>query len=182
MINELKKQLETSKFHSESLTLIDFQLSNLEFFEYVKVKCFHCKKYNGCWTCPPRMNHINYEKFFGEYKNAILIRYTKNTNSQEEYNQVRIDSTNILHRALLYLEKYLFTLDNYKAMSFIGGSCKLCKNGCAEDKCRDPYNARVPLEATGVDLIKSFKKAGINISFEKDFTFAQMNRYGLLVW
>ena len=41
------------------------------------------------------------------------------------------------------------------AISFIGGSCKLCKNGCAKDKCNNPGMARIPLEATGVNVIKS---------------------------
>lgn len=182
MVKELTKRLKNSKYYSSNISLFEYDLKHLEFYEYVKAKCFHCNKYNVNWTCPPHINHINYEKIFSEFNNAIVLRFRIDTNSKDEYDRYRIDSTNILHKALLYLEKYLHSIDHYRALSFIGGSCKLCKNGCATDQCRDPYNARVPIEATGIDVIKSLKKIGLDISFEKDFNYKQMNRYGLLIW
>jgi len=56
----------------------------------------------------------------------------------------------------LKMEKLLWEKNNSTAISFIGGSCKLCKNGCGSDKCNNPYMARSPLEATDNVQIDNF--------------------------
>lgn len=65
------------------------------------------------------------------------------------------------------------------AVSFIGGSCKLCKNGCGKDKCNNPYLSRTPVEAIGINVVKSAKENGISITFPPE---NDIIRIGLLLW
>lgn len=151
--------------------------SNFIFEERVKQKCFHCVNYKSKWTCPPNIPDVNYVKMFSEYSNAVILKCELDlTNSNFDEN--RTISTNKIHKALLYLEEQLFKNNEVLAISFIGGSCKLCKN-CPDTKCAYPYLSRMPIEATGCNVIESFKLYGIEISFPlKDKFF----RYGLLMW
>jgi len=170
--NELKKNYpELENLHTGTDIFV--------FEEKVKLLCFHCAHYNEKWTCPPRIPNLNYEKIFKEdYKNALIV-FTKIRVEDDNFEEVRRLSTNVVHKALLHLEKVLYDNNLPTRVSFIGGSCKLCKNGCASDKCRNPYLARIPLEGTGCNLIESFKKVGIKIEFPiKDY----LSRYGVILW
>lgn len=50
----------------------------------------------------------------------------------------------------------------------------LCK-----DKCNNPGMARIPLEATGVNVIKSLDNIGIKIEFP---LINKFYRFGLIAW
>ncbi len=151
---------------------------DLVFEERVKLNCFYCKNYNLNWKCPPQIPQIDYQKVINEYAQGAFVRmeltYTENT-----FQEVRTRSTNDLHHALLKLEKYMWEHNYPLAVSFIGGSCKLCKSGCGKDRCNNPYAARIPLEATGVNVVESAKKYGINIHFPPNGT---LTRLGMLLW
>ena len=147
------------------------------FEERVKIKCFHCKRYNKKWTCPPKMPDLDYKKIISEYSNivAVVCKYYIN---KETFEEDRNKSTNILHKLLLQSEKILWENNYPMAISFIGGSCKLCENGCDEHSCRNPHLARIPIEATGINVINTMKKY-IDISFPpKEYIY----RVGLLLW
>lgn len=97
-----------------------------------------------------------------------------------EFEEVRRNSTVLLHKSLLRAEKKLYENNLPFGISFIGGSCKLCKDGCSKEKCRLPSLSRIPLEATGVDVIEFVKKElDINVVFPPD---EFLYRFGLLLW
>lgn len=97
---------------------------------------------------------------------------------ESNYAEVRSESSTVLHKALLTMEKYMWEHNEPLVLTFIGGSCKLCKT-CGVEKCNNPYMARSPLESTGCNIVKSAKKYGIEINFPpKDF----MMRLGLILW
>jgi predicted metal-binding protein len=155
---------------------IDFQ--SIIFEERVSLNCFYCSKYNIKWTCPPRIPNIDYKKIISEYSNINIISIDIPI-TDTNFEDVRTESTNKLHRALLMLEKELWNNNNSLAVSFIGGSCKLCKNGCGENKCNQPGLARIPIEATGINVVESLKSIGIDVIFPiKD----KLSRYGMLLW
>ena len=113
-----------------------------------------------------------------EYNNLLVLKYERKF-QKEDFDVVRNESTNEIHRALLQMEKFLYTNNNSLAISFIGGSCKLCKNGCGKERCNNPGMARIPLEATGVNVIKTLANIGIKVQFPiKD----RFYRYGLIAW
>ncbi len=156
----------------------EINASSLVFEERVKMNCFYCGKYNTNWRCRPQIPEIDYKKMLSEF-DKIAIIYVQVSLKDMDFNAVREMSSIQLHRALLECEKWLYQHNNPMALSFIGGSCKLCKNGCAKDKCANPYQARTPVEALGINVIKSVKQFGVDISFPpKEY----MTRIGLLLW
>lgn len=153
-------------------------VDKLIFEERIKMNCFYCGKYNTSWRCPPKIPPIDFKKMLSEYENAAFIYICMNL-KEKDYSTVRNDSSVYLHRALLLCEKWLYENNNSTAISFIGGSCKLCKNGCAPDKCANPYQSRTPVEALGINVVKSAEQFGIQIAFPAIET---MMRIGMLLW
>lgn len=75
----------------------------------------------------------------------------------------------------------LYNLNKSMAVSFLGGSCNLCKNGCGKDGCNNPGKARIPWEATGVNLIKTVERMDIGYKIKFPITDVFF-RYGLLMF
>ncbi|HPM43378.1 MAG TPA: DUF2284 domain-containing protein [Candidatus Omnitrophota bacterium] len=141
------------------------------------LKCFNCEKYSTKWTCPPKSPMIDYRQLIMKYEKAIIVVVKANF-TEEKFNDTRQQSSNKLHRILLRLEKDGFDRENHFTIAFIGGSCKLCKSDCSKSRCRYPKLARIPIEATGVDVIKTLDKYGLNLKFPvKEYFY----RVGLLM-
>jgi predicted metal-binding protein len=159
-------------------SIVEIETDNLIFEERVKLNCFYCNKYKTNWKCPPNIPVINYQKTVKEYDNACFV-YKRHSLNADTFNTVRYESTNDLHKTLLEMEKILFSVSNGLVVSFIGGSCKLCKSGCGSGRCNNPYQARIPLEAIGINVIESANKYNIKIEFPiKD----SLLRLGLILW
>ncbi len=153
--------------------------ADLVFEERVKMNCFYCGKWNLNWKCPPRIPSVDFSIMFSEYEYLALV-YCKYPFTSENYTVVRNESSIQLHHTLLKLEKFLWDHNNSTAISFIGGSCKLCKNGCGKEHCNNPYNARSPLEATGLNVIETAKMAGgLSICFPPEEFII---RIGMILW
>lgn len=160
------------------MSLIFIRNEDFVYEERVQLNCFYCSRYNTKWTCPPKIPPINYKKIISKYNNLYILKYERNF-QKEDFDVVRNESTNAIHRTLLQMEKFLYINNNSLAISFIGGSCKLCKNGCGKERCNNPGMARIPLEATGVNVIKTLENIGIKVQFPiKD----RFYRYGLIAW
>lgn len=152
---------------------------SLVFEERVKMNCYYCGKYKTNWRCPGNMpQNVDYKKMMLEYTNGAFI-YVKVPINETNYDEVRSESSLMLHKSLLTMEKYLWEHNEPLAISFIGGSCKLCKNGCGAEKCNNPYSSRSPLEAMGVNVVKSVEQYQIKIVFPPK---GYMMRVGLLLW
>lgn len=161
------------------IIIVKIASDDLVFEERVKLNCFYCEKYNFNWRCPPRIpNDINYQTLISEFDNAAFV-YCDLKFNEKNFSDIRSESSILLHRAMLKLEKFLLDNGNIMCISYIGGSCKLCKTGCGKEKCNNPYLARIPLEATGCNVIKSAQKYNINIKFPVK---NHLIRLGLLLW
>lgn len=171
------------KLLAEYNSNIKFKLINVKeiiFEENVKMQCYYCSKFNNNWRCPPNIpQNIDYKKMILEFTNAALVYIKMDLNQNNNFEDVRRDSSLILHKALLEIESYLWSNNIPNSLTFVGGSCKLCKNGCGKEKCNNPGMARTPLEAIGVNVIKSAEKAGISIAFPPK---ESLLRVGLLLW
>lgn len=172
------KLIELIKSKSSYLDAEMIDYSELVFEERVLLKCFHCARYGVNWTCPPKLPDKNYQKIISECNN-LLLAYCKMPFTEKNMDIVRRDSTNLLHRALLAAEKVLWDSNYPLAISFIGGSCKLCDGGCDPHGCRQPTLARIPLEAAGINVAESLKDKDLNIVFPPKGYFY---RVGLLGW
>ena len=173
-----RKLVELIQSQSEFLGSEMIEPSMLVFEERVRLQCFHCSKYGVNWTCPPKIPDIDYRQLILEYDHTLLV-YCRMSFTKENFTTVRRDSTNLVHRTLLEAEKRLWENNYPLAISFIGGSCKLCVQGCDPHRCRHPTLARIPIEATGVNVIKTAATVGLSIDFPpQDYLF----RVGLLGW
>lgn len=143
-----------------------------------QMNCFYCGKYNHNWKCPPNLPAIDYQEMFSEYDFGAFV-YLKMPFRKETYADVRNESSILLYKALLDMEKVLWEYNRPLAISFVAGSCKLCKNGCGQERCSNPYMARSPIEATGVNVIKSAAVYGIEAVFPPKDTIM---RIGYLLW
>jgi len=151
---------------------------DIVFEERVLLQCFHCEKYGINWTCPPKIPNVNYRNLLLEYDNLLLV-YCKMPLRNGRMDVVRRDSTNLLHRTLLKAEAFLWDNNYPLAICFIGGSCKLCAQGCDEHACRQPKLARIPIEATGINVIKTAENVGLEVKFPPK---NDLYRVGLLAW
>jgi predicted metal-binding protein len=168
---------EELKKYDKDMRILLIDSKNIVFEERVRLNCFHCKRYSTNWTCPPKIPDIDYKKLISEYNNLAIVSIELKIDNN--YEDIRNASTNKLHRGLLYLEKFLFNNNYPLSVSFIGGGCKLCKDGCAEDKCRQPYSARIPIEAIGINVVKTLKNIDIDVIFP---VVEKISRYGMILW
>jgi predicted metal-binding protein len=162
-----------------SLGIYTINFDKIVFEERVKLKCFHCKRHNVNWTCPPNIPDLDYKKLLQEYENMAVIVYRCEIDDSINMDAIRISSTNELHKSMLKMEKWLWLKNEVMALSFIGGSCKLCKTGCGKEKCTIPDMARIPFEALGVNVLKTMQNIGVDVSFPVE---KQLLRIGLLIW
>jgi predicted metal-binding protein len=159
--------IEKLKSINSDITAQKIELKDIVFEERMKLLCFHCACYNSTFTCPPKIPEINYKKMIeDEYENALAVYCVFDVDEQT-------------HKALLKLEKILWDNNFPTAVAFIGGGCKLCKDGCGKEKCNNPYAARISMEATGINVVKTYKHIGVDIIFPPQNT---LGRYGLIVW
>lgn len=175
MLNEMICQIQ------ETYPLIQGKVINpkkIVFEERVKMNCFYCGRYGNNWRCPPHIPDVDYKKMIMEYENCAFI-YVAMPLGENGYKMIRTESSVYLHRALLMCEKWLYEHNKSTALAFIGGSCKLCKNGCMAEHCANPYESRSPVEALGINVVKSAAKVGIDVKFP---VTERMMRIGLLLW
>lgn len=173
--DDLKKYVYDNE---EDISILEIALDQIIFEDCVKLKCYYCNNYNQKWSCPPRIPDVDYKSVFKEYDNFALIIYISNL-EKDNFEIIRKQSTLKIHTLLLSLEKYLWDNNYPLALSFIGGSCKLCKNGCAIDKCRNKNLSRIPIEALGVNVIKTLKNINVDVVFPPN---TKLLRCGLIMW
>lgn len=162
----------------DTIRLVEMKPADLEFEERVRMSCFYCGKYGNNWKCPPNIPNLDYQKMVREFQYGVFV-VNRMEFIEENYEEIRSSSSVTLHKSLLKMEQYMWNQNVTPVMSFIGGSCKLCRNGCGKEQCNNPYESRTPLEAIGVNVIKSAKKYGIEVNFPpKDFIM----RIGALFW
>lgn len=159
MTEEIKDILR-SKY--PEMEVVAIRHEDLVYEERVRLKCVHCRNYRTKWTCPGRLPELDYAKITSEYAHMAVV----------------VGTAAQLHEALLYMEAELFRRNEPLAVSFIGGSCELCKEGCNKEACAHPEQARISWTATGCNVTKTLA----NIGIEVDYTKNKDRRYGLLMW
>ena len=148
----------------------------------VRLKCEvpRCAGYGQYLTCPPHVMSVNaFSRIRSRYKWGLLVQVeAKNIDSTDKgkgrINQAILKENKKLHRPFKLkllevveaVEAAAFKKGMRFATGFVGGSCALCKR-CVEDKnseaCRHPFRARPPMEAVGIDVVKTAQNAGLPI-------------------
>lgn len=123
-------------------------------------QCRTCSHYGKCHTCPPEIPTISHWKELIQQYNCAELYVLLTKYTPASFDTVRIESAKKLHSMLIYREKECFSHNLYWAASLVGGSCRICSDGCGET-CRHPEKARVAMEGAGIDVISTCKKAGV---------------------
>jgi len=149
------------------------------FQERVRLSCANnCERYGTKLSCPPHIPDIDYEKAIKEYNTGLIVMVERDAQTPEQFKKTRNESTNSLHRILLRLEQEAFKDGQFLATSFIGGSCKLC--GDCYDTCKHPKLSRIPIEATGMNVVKTLYNIGESLVFPIE-KYKKFSRTGLFL-
>jgi len=150
--------------------------------ERVRLKCEvpRCAGYGQYLTCPPYVMSVEaFSKIRSSYKWGLLVQVEAKDIDSTDKDKGRINRTILkenrkLHRSfklkLLEIVEAVESAAFKKGMRFaaglVGGSCVLCER-CVDDKssqvCRHPFRARPPMEAVGIDVVKTAQNAGLPI-------------------
>ncbi len=123
--------------------------SEVETAAWVRLKCqFGCDGYGQCLVCPPftplpeQMRTV-----LDAYHRAILIHFAR----EADVKAIVVD-----------LERSIFLRGAWKAFSLGAGPCYFCRDCPVEKRqCRHPERARPAMEACGIDVFSTVRKAGL---------------------
>jgi predicted metal-binding protein/cyclopropane fatty-acyl-phospholipid synthase-like methyltransferase len=149
----------TAKIQSLGFQAVkQIDIDSIEVPDWVGAKCeFGCDGY-GLANCPP--NCIKPEK-----TRAMLKNYSKCLLLQG------VPPTGDFQRLVLRAERAAFKAGYYKAFSLWAGPCSICDDVCAgEGTCTNHKNARPSMEASGIDVFETVRRAGFSLQTlpEKD--------------
>lgn len=129
-----------------------------------------CGSYGRNYTCPPNAGSLDeIRERLTNYDHGYLFQYSQEVDLKKEFKKL-LKSKDDFHKMILKIEDYLKKADMEEAWGLIGGNCGLCDT-CAIQKdkpCRHPDQARMSLEAIGIDVVGLLDKLGLDSKFHKD--------------
>jgi predicted metal-binding protein len=142
--------------------------SDVETAAWVRLKCqFGCDGYGQCLVCPPfTPTPDQMRKVLDSYGRGVLIHF---------------DSETDVKAIVADLERDIFLCGAWKAFGLGAGPCYFCKKCPVEGgQCKHAERARPAMEACGIDVFSTVKKAGFPIEVVR--TQRQCpNYYGLIL-
>lgn len=142
--------------------------SDVETAAWVRLKCqFGCGDYGRSLVCPPfTPTSQQMREVLDSYRRAVLVHFTE---------EARIKAT------IVELERDFFLRGAWKVFGIGAGSCSLCTEcNLEQQQCLNPHHARPAMEACGIDVFSTVKKAGFPIEVVR--TKSQCpNFYGLIL-
>ena len=128
--------------------------------DWVRLKCqYGCDGYGKRLTCPPHSpTPEQLRKILRDYDRAILMRFE----SREPKNEW--EST---HEVAVKMEREAFLSGYYSAFALGSGPCLYCEE-CNLKECVHPYLARPSMEACGIDVYATARKASFDLQVVKD--------------
>ena len=121
--------------------------------EWVRLKCqYGCGGYGNKLTCPPHSPRPEEtRRILQNYDSALLLR---------------VGPSRIGHEVVVKLEKEAFLSGFYRAFGLGEGPCPFCKE-CSLQECTHPNLARPSMEACGIDVYGTARKAGFELNVVK---------------
>lgn len=146
-------------------------------------QCRTCSRYGHNANCPPNVPDTEYfKKLFSSYTYGLLVGKILKYSNPDEYGRARSNSSKELHEILIELERQGRRRGHYWITSFIGGSCRHCLS-CDGSRCRMPEYGRIPVEATGIDIVETCKRLNIDITRFPEISIldGSIHRVGILL-
>ncbi|MDI9644271.1 MAG: DUF2284 domain-containing protein [Candidatus Verstraetearchaeota archaeon] len=139
---------------------------------WVRLKCIYgCDDYGRNLACPPHSpTPDETREILKEYTWALLIKMTPpDLGSYSVYT----------HELIFKIEREAFLMGYYKAFGFASGYCPYCEE-CNLKTCAHPEKRRPSMEACGIDVFETARKAGYNMGVYKERD-AKPSFFGLLL-
>lgn len=146
---------------------------------WVRMKCLYgCPNFGNNASCPPNTPSVkDCERFFLEYKRAVIFHFEKKFDHPED----RHAWTKEINTKLLKLEREIFLSGYVKAFLLFMDSCELCQDCPKERKdCKHPQLSRPTPEGMAIDVFTTVRQLDYTINVLKDYS-DQMNRYAFLM-
>nr|MDO8114643.1 DUF2284 domain-containing protein [Candidatus Sigynarchaeota archaeon] len=123
--------------------------------DWVFYKCkFGCGGFGQGLTCPPNSPSPEaFRKVLAGYEWAVLLKFDDKTGG---------DLWKSTHDVIAKLEREVFLDGFHAAYGLSCGPCPYCKT-CNMKKCVHPEEARPSMEASGIDVYSTVRKAGFSI-------------------
>jgi predicted metal-binding protein len=152
-------------------TVLDVRIispKNVETAEWVRLKCqFGCDGYGRCLVCPPfTPTPQQMRRVLDVYRRAILIHFSPQAD---------------VKAIVAEFERQIFLSGFWKVFALGAGPCYFCET-CAikTGKCRHSERARPSMEACGIDVFTTVRRAGFPIEVVRT-THQCPNYYGLIL-
>jgi len=120
--------------------------------DWTRWKCrYGCPNYGKNLMCPPHSPTPDQTRsLLKDYEYALIIKH---------------DSDKDYHSHLLSLERHTFLSGYHAALSMTAGGCRLCSEcNRQEGLCVHPEQARPSMEACGIDVFGTARRAGFEMS------------------
>jgi len=162
--------------------------------DYVRQKCrYGCEKFARCFTCPPYApTPDETRKTLKNYNQGLLIEFTglREIEAGKRGRTIRDkEEKRDVHEIMFELEKEAFLNGLYKAFAYAAGPCKICaicpaekaenSNEFSKKDCKNPLKASPSMEASGIDVYRTARKAGYKINVVKEGE--RFTSFGLLL-
>ncbi|MFX0095947.1 MAG: DUF2284 domain-containing protein [Candidatus Hodarchaeota archaeon] len=146
---------------------------------WVRMKCIYgCPEYGKNASCPPNIPSVSEcERFFQEYKKAVIFHFDKKVEKPEE----RLAWSKKINQNLLNLEREVFFAGYEKTFLLFMASCEICQECTKErEKCKHPRLSRPTPEAMAIDVFTTAKQVGYSIKVLKEYS-EKMDRFAFLM-
>lgn len=129
----------------------EISVGSIHVADWTKERCrFGCSEY-GKPHCPPNSpSPAKTREVLKDYSRALLLEGEPPT---------RAFQLNVLEA-----EKEAFKAGFYKSLAYWAGPCSLCREECPGDgTCRNTRLARPAMEASGIDVFETVRRAGLSL-------------------
>ena len=170
-LESIVKDLETIAFQGGATALKIISPQDVVVAQWVRNKCLvGCRYFAKRFTCPPYSpTPQETVEVLRSYKQALLVefadRYRDRLREEPE--------KSMLHNTLYNMERTAFLSGYEKALCYEAGPCVLCPecpasklenpNIFLKKECIRPKEARPAMEAAGIDVFSTARRAGFEI-------------------
>lgn len=186
----LEEELEKMAFKDGACIIQPINPSEVVVGNWVRLKCqYGCPSYGKKLSCPPYSpTPDDTRKILEEYSKAYLIGYSGSIfkeDGKEKFDEIFPKALKKIRKSIIDLERHAFLSGYYKTFVYgFCGPCTLCKK-CSAYKgvvtCKLPKESRPSMEASGMDVFKTVRNAGLELEVQNEIDQEDLRMYTLLL-